>query len=151
MEISIVGAGGTIGRQIAIGLAHQKLLPATGRLQLVGHAGGPSEQTLPGIAADLADAFAEDIPEIDLAFSPADVLGDIIILAAGATVGPGGARSAWARTWTRCDFAGRSPRNSVCDGSACRDWFWVNMVRGWSRAGAPSACTASGRPMARRA
>lgn len=101
MEISIVGAGGTIGRQIAIGLAHQKILPATGRLQLVGHAGGPSEQTLPGIAADLADAFAEDIPEIDLAFSPADVLGDIIIIAAGATVGPGGVQS-------RQDLAGKN-------------------------------------------
>jgi len=101
MEISIVGAGGTIGRQIAIGLAHQKLLPATGRLQLVGHAGGPSEQTLPGIAADLTDAFAEGIPEIDLAFSQADVLGDIIIIAAGVAVGPGGAQS-------RQELAGRN-------------------------------------------
>jgi malate dehydrogenase len=90
MDISIVGAGGTIGRQIAIGLAYHSLLPATGRLQLVGNAGGSSEKILPGIAADLADAFAEDLPEIDLAFSSEEILGDIIIIAAGRTTGVDG-------------------------------------------------------------
>jgi len=92
MDISIIGAGGSIGRQIAIGLVRNRLVPTNARLQLVGRAGGLSEQSLPGIAVDLADAFAEDLPEIDLAFSPREVLGDIIILAAGDAVGRGDTR-----------------------------------------------------------
>jgi malate dehydrogenase len=92
MDISIIGAGGSIGRQIAMGLVRNGLVPTNARLQLVGRAGGESEQSLPGIAVDLADAFAEDLPEIDLAFSPKDVLGDIIIMAAGDAVGRGDTR-----------------------------------------------------------
>lgn len=83
MDISIIGAGGTIGRQIAISLVQERILPPTARLQLVGRRGGPSERVLPGLAADLSDACAEDLPEIDVALEPADVLGDILIVAAG--------------------------------------------------------------------
>jgi malate dehydrogenase len=93
MDISIIGAAGSVGRQIAIGLIRQGLLSRNSRLQLVGHKGGLSEQSLPGIATDLTDAFAEDLPEIDLAYGPQEVLGDIIILAAGDAVGRGDMRS----------------------------------------------------------
>ncbi|MET0339945.1 MAG: lactate dehydrogenase [Polyangiales bacterium] len=93
MDISIIGASGTVGRQIAIGLARSGLVPTNARLQLVGRRGGASEQSLPGIAVDLADALAEDLPEIDLAFTPKDVVGDIIILVAGDAVGRGDKRS----------------------------------------------------------
>ncbi|MDB4976827.1 MAG: ldh2 [Myxococcaceae bacterium] len=98
MDISIIGASGAVGRQIAIGLVRAGLVPSNARLQLVGRKGGPSEQTLPGVATDLADAFAEDLPELDLAFEPKDVVGDIIILAAGDSVGRGDPR-------TRADLA----------------------------------------------
>jgi len=98
MDISIIGAGGSIGRQIAIGLVKGGLVPTNARLQLVGHKGGASEQSLPGIAVDLADALGEDLPEIDLAFRPSDVVGDIIVLAAGDSVGRGDRR-------TRADLA----------------------------------------------
>jgi len=93
MDISIIGAAGSVGRQIAIGLLRQGLIPRNARLQLVGHKGGFSEQTLPGVATDLTDAFAEDLPELDLAYGPNEVLGDIIILAAGDAVGRGDLRS----------------------------------------------------------
>lgn len=93
MDISIIGAGGSVGRQIALGLVRAGLVPTNARLQLVGHQGGLSAQSLHGIATDLADAFAEDLPEIDLAFRPSDVVGDIIILAAGDSVGRGDKRS----------------------------------------------------------
>ncbi|HEY6879322.1 MAG TPA: hypothetical protein VI299_14950 [Polyangiales bacterium] len=93
MDISIIGASGSVGRQIAIGIARAGLVPSNGRLQLVGRKGGPSEQSLYGVATDLADAFAEDLPELDLAFEPKDVLGDIIILVAGDSVGRGDPRS----------------------------------------------------------
>ncbi len=93
MDISIIGASGSVGRQIAIGIARAGLVPANGRLQLVGRKGGSSEHSLYGVATDLADAFAEDLPEIDLAFEPRHVLGDIIILVAGDSVGRGDTRS----------------------------------------------------------
>lgn len=93
MDISIIGAGGSIGRQIAIGIVRSGLVPTNARLQLVGHKGGASEEALPGIATDLADALAEDLPEIDLAFSPKDVVGDIVVLAAGDAVRRGEKRS----------------------------------------------------------
>ena len=93
MDISIIGAGGAMGRQIAIGLVRSGLVPTNARLQLVGRKGGASEQSLPGIATDLADALAEDLPEIDLAFAPKDVVGDIIVLAVGDAVGRGDKRS----------------------------------------------------------
>lgn len=99
MDISVVGAGGVIGRQIAISLASSRLIPATSRLQLVDRRGGPSERLLPGLAADLADAHAEDLPQLDLAYDPEDVCADIIVVALGATVGPGSAAK------TRADLA----------------------------------------------
>lgn len=91
MDISIVGAGGVIGRQIAVALASSRLLPATARLQLVGRRGGASERILPGFAADLVDAYGEELPSIDLASDPDEILGDIIIIAAGDTITLGGA------------------------------------------------------------
>lgn len=93
VDISVVGAGGVIGRQIAIALAGSRLLPARSRLQLVGRRGGASEQLLPGLAADLVDAYGEELPSIDLAFEPEEILGDIVIIAAGETVRPQGARN----------------------------------------------------------
>lgn len=93
MDISIVGAGGIIGRQIASALAAARLLPATSRLQLVGRRGGASERLLPGLAADLADAYGEELPSIDLACDAEDILGDLIIIAAGETVKTGGAQN----------------------------------------------------------
>jgi malate dehydrogenase len=89
MDVSVVGAGGVVGRQIAIALAGARILPPTSRLQLVGRSGGPSAALLPGLAADLADAHAEELPHLDLAFKPEDILGDVIVIAAGETVAPG--------------------------------------------------------------
>jgi malate dehydrogenase len=86
MDISIIGAWGAIGRQTAISLVHNRVLDASSRLQLVGRRGGEAERALVGFASDLQDAYAETIPELDVVFDADDVLGDIIIFAAGATV-----------------------------------------------------------------
>lgn len=86
MDVSIIGACGSIGRQAAVSLIESRVLQPSIRLQLVGRRGGNSERALPGFAADLQDAYAEIIPEIDVVADPEDVLGDIIIIAAGATV-----------------------------------------------------------------
>ncbi|MFW5926025.1 MAG: lactate/malate family dehydrogenase [Myxococcota bacterium] len=94
MDISVIGAAGTMGRQIAISLVQERALPASARLQLVGRADGPSARQLPGLAADLSDAHAEVLPEIDVALSPEEMLGDILIFAAGRAVPPDPTRPA---------------------------------------------------------
>jgi malate dehydrogenase len=86
MDIAVIGASGTIGRQITIALVQDRVLPPTSRLQLIGHRGGDGERALHGFAADLADAYAEILPEIDVAFEPDDLVADIVIIAAGAAI-----------------------------------------------------------------
>ena len=85
MDISVLGASGTIGRQIVIALVQRGTLSPVSRLQMVGRRGGASEQTLMGLKQDLLDAYEEQAPELDVALSADDVLGDVIIVAAGAT------------------------------------------------------------------
>lgn len=103
MDVSVVGAGGTMGRQIAINLVQEGLLPVTSRLQLVGRRGGRSERTVYGLAADLADGHAEYLPEIDVAMDPEAILGDIIIVAAGRTVEPEDEERPTRRDLARCN------------------------------------------------
>ena len=83
MDVAIIGAAGTIGRQIAISLVEQGIVPTTSRLQLVGRAGGQSEATLPGLAHDLLDAHGETAPDIDVCYCPEDVVGIYGLLPAG--------------------------------------------------------------------
>jgi len=63
MNVSIIGAGGVIGRQIVITLVQERIIPMNARLQLVGHIEGKSKSLLYGLASDLVDAYAEIIPE----------------------------------------------------------------------------------------
>lgn len=86
MDVSVIGASGDCGREIAIQLVAERLLSPTERLQLVGRRGGRSEKTLYGLRSDLSDAFAEIAPEIDVALHPEEVVGDIIVMAAGQAV-----------------------------------------------------------------
>lgn len=86
MDIAIIGAAGIIGRQITIALVQDRVLPPTSRLQLIGHRGGNGERVLHGFAADLADAYAEILPDIDVAFEPDDLVADIVIVASGAAI-----------------------------------------------------------------
>ena len=86
MDIAIIGASGTIGRQIAISLVQEHVISSSSRLQLVGRKGGSSENILPALASDLADAYAEFIPTIEIVFELNEIKADIIIVAAGRTV-----------------------------------------------------------------
>ena len=86
MDVAVLGASGDCGREIAAQLVAARLLAPTERLQLVGREGGPSARTLHGFACDLADAHAEHLPELDVALSPEEVVADLWIVAAGATM-----------------------------------------------------------------
>ncbi len=97
----MIGAGGAIGREIVAQLVAGRVLRPTERLQLVGRRGSASERVLYGLRSDLTDAYAENAPQMDIALGPEEVVGDIIVMAAGATPGP----SASAGTMTRDDVA----------------------------------------------
>ena len=86
MNIAIIGAAGSCGRQLTVQLLERRILPATARLQLVGHHGGRSEDELWGLRSDLEDAFGDDAPTIDLAVDPSEVEADVVVMLAGVTI-----------------------------------------------------------------
>ncbi len=87
MDIAIIGASGDCGREIVTQLLVSRVLLPTERLQLVGRAEGTSARVLAGMGSDLNDAYAEMAPELDVALRPEDIVGDVIVMTAGATVG----------------------------------------------------------------
>ncbi|MDO8106087.1 lactate dehydrogenase [Isoptericola sp. b441] len=92
MDIAVLGATGDVGRQVCTQLIERRVLPPTSRLQLVGRRGGASGRATYGLRADLIDAYDEHAPLIDVALDPADVVADVVVVAAGMTTpaAPGG-------------------------------------------------------------
>ena len=86
MSISIVGASGEVGRSLATHLLRSGLMTITDELQLVGHGTEGTERMVLAERVDLLDAFDETAPRIEVAATPEEVTGDIVIMAAGATV-----------------------------------------------------------------
>ncbi|NCY17773.1 MAG: lactate dehydrogenase, partial [Actinobacteria bacterium] len=86
VDIAIVGAAGSCGRQLAAQLLDEHKLDPTARLQLVGHRGGASESELHGLRVDLRDAFHDDAPELELVYEPAEISADIVVMLAGSTM-----------------------------------------------------------------
>ncbi|MCV0425086.1 MAG: hypothetical protein K5905_06420 [Roseibium sp.] len=86
MDLAIVGAAGSCGRQLAVQLLDERVLLPSARLQLVGHHGGPSEGELWGLRADLKDAFVDDAPYVELVTEPEQIDADIVVMLAGGTV-----------------------------------------------------------------
>lgn len=86
MDIVVIGASGSVGREVVSQLVASHILERNERLQLVGRKEGKSAHILYGLATDIMDAYAEICPEIDVALSPEEVAGDIIVMAAGATL-----------------------------------------------------------------
>ena len=87
MDISVIGASGGCGREIVTRLVSEGLLGRRELLQLVG--GNPASNRpsyLHGMRADLQDAYAENIPEIDVTNDAGDIVGDIVVMAAGMTL-----------------------------------------------------------------
>jgi malate dehydrogenase len=56
-------------------------------LQLIGHGHDAGERRLLAERADLLDAFDEIAPTIEIAGEPEEVMGDIVVIAGGATLG----------------------------------------------------------------
>ena len=86
MNIGIIGAGGSIGRQIAQMVVAERLLSCDERLILCGNPEGASSRSLYGFAVDLMDAYAEICPAIDVVFEVEKLKADLIIMAGGITL-----------------------------------------------------------------
>lgn len=88
MDIAVVGACGSVGRQIVQQVIVERLLLCDERLILVANPDGGSSRSAYGLAADLADAYAEIAPRIEVVLDPAKIRADLIVVAAGATPAP---------------------------------------------------------------
>ena len=88
-DVAVVGASGDMGREIVARLLSERVLAPTQRLQLVGRPDGSSATRLLGIISDLSDAYAETRPHLDLALDPDLVSADVVVMAAGVTLGGG--------------------------------------------------------------
>ena len=87
MDVAVIGASGDCGREIVTQLVLLGVLEPTERLQLVGREQGRSGKILYGMCSDLSDAYAEKAPLFDVALHPEDIVADVIVMSAGATVG----------------------------------------------------------------
>ena len=77
MDVSIVGASGGCGREIVTQIVQQRLLESREILQLVGsNPNSRRPHLLHGFRADLQDAYAEIIPELNVTDEPAAIIGD---------------------------------------------------------------------------
>jgi malate dehydrogenase len=95
MDISVIGASGGCGREIVTRLVSEGVLGRRELLQLVG--GNPASNRpsyLHGLRADLQDAYAENIPEIDVTDNADDIVGDIVVMTAGVTLPVDAAKAA---------------------------------------------------------
>lgn len=86
MDVAILGATGSCGRQVAAQLIERSLLPETVTVHLIGHAGGAHESELWGLRADLRDAFADQAPQIEIGTDVSTTGADVVVMMAGATV-----------------------------------------------------------------
>jgi len=86
MDVSIVGASGGCGREIVTQIVQQRLLENREILQLVGSNPRSSRpHLLHGFRADLQDAYAEIIPELNVTDDPEKIIGDVVVVAGGQT------------------------------------------------------------------
>lgn len=87
MDITVIGATGGCGREIACRIVRDRLLESREILQLI--SSNPQSRhphLLHGLRADLQDAHAEIMPEIDVTDDDQAIIGDVVVFAAGVTV-----------------------------------------------------------------
>ena len=86
MDVSIVGASGGCGREIVTQIVQQRLLENREILQLAGSNPRSSRpHLLHGFRADLQDAYAEIIPELNVTDDPEKIIGDVVVITGGQT------------------------------------------------------------------
>jgi malate dehydrogenase len=86
LDIAVIGAGGSIGREISQLIISERILQCDERLILVANSHGASGKSVFGYAQDLQDAYAEITPKVDVMLNPARIKADLIVMAAGSTL-----------------------------------------------------------------
>lgn len=86
MDMAVIGAAGTCGRQSVMQLLDRHVVPSHDTLQLVGRRGGRSASELWGLRADLADAFDNWAPTMEVVLDPQGVDAELVVMMAGVTV-----------------------------------------------------------------
>lgn len=89
MDVAIIGASGSCGRQVAAQLLERSLLPTGSTVHLIGHRGGSHEDELWGLRADLSDAFADRIHRIDIGTDVGQTGASLVVMMAGETMSTG--------------------------------------------------------------
>lgn len=86
MNLSVIGASGSVGREIAIQLVRDHTLAGNETLQLIGgDPHSPHPHLVEGLRADLLDAYAEIAPEIQVEEDLTAINGDVVVMTAGQT------------------------------------------------------------------
>jgi len=86
MDVSIVGTSGCCGRERVTQIVQQRLLESREILQLVGsNPNSRRPHLLHGFRADLQDAYAEIIPELNVTDNPDSIIGDVVVITGGQT------------------------------------------------------------------
>lgn len=86
MDMAVIGAAGTCGRQSVMQLLDRHVISHQDNLQLVGRRGGRSANELWGLRADLADAFDNWAPPMEVVLDPQGVAAELVVMMAGVTV-----------------------------------------------------------------
>lgn len=89
INVTIVGGAGATARQLMPMLLASHLLAPGSWVRLVGQDGGQSSRALPGLASDWTDAHMESGVELIAATGADGPWGDVVVVVAGATMGPG--------------------------------------------------------------
>ncbi len=86
MNISVIGASGAVGREIASQLMRDHTLEQNETLQLIGgDPHSPHPHLVEGLRADLLDAYSETASEIEVVEDLGAINGDIVVMSAGRT------------------------------------------------------------------
>ena len=85
MDIAVIGPCGDVGRQIVQQIVVERLLQCEERLVLIANPEGASARSAYGLAADLADAYSEIAPKVEVVLDPRETHADLVVVAAGAT------------------------------------------------------------------
>ena len=86
MNISVVGATGNIGREIAISIIRERIIEKSGNIQLVGRKSPRSERALLGLSLDIADSYDEIMPNLEIVTENKNVRGDIFVIVGGVSM-----------------------------------------------------------------
>lgn len=86
MKISVIGASGNIGREIAISIIRSRILEKSDTLQFVGRKSPGSEKSLLGLRIDVSDSYSEIMPDIEIVNTPENIRGDVVIVVGGASL-----------------------------------------------------------------